>query len=235
MKLEYVINHLKDGELNLANLGGDGEDGVNSNNFSKVISFINMGLLSLHTRFDLKTDTVLIRYLPSVKQYELNAQFADSNTGNEHVKYIIDNEENPFENNVLQLKKFFNTNLNEIIPFNKEDKENKVTTNAFNSFTLPHLEEGTIVKVYYRAAPQKLKTTGRCLEDQEVNLPLSHLQALCCYVAARYYGSRGGMESMSESNNYHNKYIEECDFLSNQGIYRQENTELNSFEAGGWV
>lgn len=235
MNLEYVLDHLKEGELSAANLGNDGEDGVNSNNVSKVIGFINMGLVSLYTRFDLRTESALIRYLPDVKQYELSSDFADSNTASTSTKYIIDSEEEKFSDNVLQIQKVFNETLQQEFFLNEANQDMKVTTSSFNTFTLPTLDEGTIVKVNYRASPKRLRTTGRCVEDQLIALPVSHLQALCYYVAARYYGSRGGMESMNESNNYHIKFTQECEFLHNNGVYRQENTELTSFQKGGWV
>jgi hypothetical protein len=235
MNLGYVLDHLKEGELSAANLGADGEDGVNSNNVNKVIGYINMGLVSLYTRFDLKTDSCLIRYLPEVKQYELSTDFADSNTASTYTKYIMDSVDNPFVDNVLQIQKVINETLQEEFFLNDTNQDMRVVTNTYNTFTVPVLDEETVLKVSYRATPKKLRTTGRCLEDQKMDLPISHLQALCYYVAARYYGSRGGMEAMNESNNYHIKFTQECEFLSNQGVYRQDNTELTSFQKGGWV
>lgn len=234
MNLEYIINHLKDGELNQANLGFDTEDGVNSNNLGKVINYINSGLVSLYTRFNLKTKEVKVEYNPSINQYFLKVEHAVSNTSSTLPKYILD-ADFPFSNDVLQIQKVTSEDELVIFPLNDSSKPDSVILTGFNSFKLPPQEDRFVFTVHYRATPSKLQTEGKCLLDQEVDLPLSHLQALGYYVAHRYYSSRGGMESLNESQVYMNKYLMECEFLTTNGVYKQDNTATTNFERNGWV
>lgn len=235
MKLSQIIEHLNLGELSLANLGGDEEDGINSNNLSKVVNWINLGLTSLYTKFPIKKKEVFINPVDHITQYKLHTNYLVNNeSSNQLHKYLVDTPDDPFLNDVAVIHKVFDE-LGCEIDINDHHSCDSIFTPSVDVVQIRCPNPNRSINIVYRALPKKLETKGRCILDQDVELPETYLQALLYYVSSKYYGSRGNSESLNESNDYLIKYKMECDAIINNGTMVQNNTEMNSFCRGGWV
>jgi hypothetical protein len=137
MKLSDVINHLELGELNLSNMGGDEEDGLNPNNFGKVISYINLGLIALYTKFPVKTKELFITPVEHITNYKLHTDYLVSNQeSTAPYKYLNSSYDDPFTNDLALVERVFDE-LGCELPLNNSACCDSLFTPSYNVLQIP--------------------------------------------------------------------------------------------------
>jgi hypothetical protein len=221
MLLQTVLDHLKTGDLSLSNLGGNDEDGVYSNNTKQIINHINLGMIDIYKRFNLSLKEIYVDQYAHIQKYNLNKKHALSNKESTLIKYISDTEDDPFQNDILQIVDVANE-LGCSLPLNNSNECNSLFTPKYNVIQNPCPVDGNTIIVIYRAAPELL--TVSCDADQELDLPVTFLEPLLYFVAYRIKAARPDQESLIESNSYFNKYLAGLDLIKAQGLYASFNT-----------
>lgn len=220
MLLQTVIDHLKTGELSLTNLGGNDEEGITSNNITAIINHINLALIDIYKRFNLSLKEVYIDQYAHIQKYTLHSKNAYSNESSTSAKYISDTTDEPFTNDILQIISVYNEVGCEL-PLNDSTNCESLFTPKYNVIQVPCPVDGNTMVVLYRAAPELLDNT--CDFNQEVELPLTFLDALLYYIAYRVKAARPDQESIIESNNYFAKYNNALDLIKMEGLYNSSN------------
>lgn len=234
MLLKTVIDHLKTGEFSLVNLGGNDEEGVTSNNVESIINHINIGLVNLYTRFNLHMGEIQIQQYAHIQRYKLNKAYAQSNAESAiSAKYLIDTDDEPFNDNVLVVTNVYDE-LGCELPLNDSAYENSVYTPSYNVIQVPCPDDENAMTVIYRAGPDLLEVDG-CNLEQDVPVPIQLLEALLYFVAYRFKATRPDVESIAESNNYFMRYKEVCDVTSMQGLYNAPFKTNSKLEERGFV
>ena len=117
--------------------------------------------------------------------------------------------------------------------------QRSIRTPIFNVLVLPPDLLVQNLRVVYRGNhPLLVKELGYFnLEEVEIELPDTHLDALLCYVAARLFNPTGlsGNTGFHEGNNYMSKFEAACALLENDGFENQENQENYRLHRNGWV
>lgn len=239
MKLTEIFNMLSYGEL--SNLKIAGEDGVvPKEKYAKIITSVNLGLTALHNRFLLQVGTLYVDLIEGQQQYILKRLYQVGNPeGLRFVQYIRESDPT-FADDIIRIEQVFDQNGREL-GLNDPVNLYAVSTPNMSTLRVPlglvKEEKVTSLTVLYRADHKRIVWEDKTFDpdDEEVELPYSHLQALVYYVASRIHNPTGFTDTNHEGNNYAAKYERECGNLEAQNL-RVDTSETNTKTMrGGWV
>jgi hypothetical protein len=239
MKLSEVFTQLAYGELSqLAVVNEDG-DGIATTKQGQIVAHVNLGLAALYKRFLLKEGRVSIQLVQGVSTYPLNSE---SDT------VFIESVDSPeFLNDVFKVERVYTEGGVEF-SLNDESDPYSCTTPSLNTLKIPYTvvnqTEGlpedlktSTVDVVYRANHPKIVYTGANFNPArvEVELPMSHLEALLLYVASRVNNPIGMVNEFNAGNNFYAKYEKACMDLEIQNIRVDQGKQSNRLVSNGWV
>jgi len=121
MTIQEVIKDVAAGELKQLAVKDDS---------TAVISYINLGLIELYKRFDLKTDEVIIPLVASQTIYEMPTNF-------QSIIEVFDEKGDWYS-------------------INDEHDVLSILTPTFNAIQVPNPEDGAAISVIYRALPDRV-------------------------------------------------------------------------------
>lgn len=234
MTLEDIYTQLSFGELRQLFLAGtdidDPDAGMPKEHFAKLLPSISLGLTELYKRFFLREGHLTLELVPNKATYVLMPKFAESNTKSaEPVKYLKDMD-SPFQDDLFKVERVYGTYREEEyeIPLNEIGNTWALRTTSYNTLLVPTdaevalwLKETTELHIVYRAnhpvMSKHLANAAPMLV--EVELPPTHLEALCFYVASRIQNPLGMVPgSMHEGNNYFSRFLASVEELKMQNF-----------------
>ncbi len=224
MKLKYIIDSLKYGELSQLYT-----DNFSENDYGKILSHINLGLTELHKRFLIRNGSVNILTLDGLNLYVLDSKYSSESFDSLVTPYLLDSD-NPFKNDVLKIDSV-TENGNDLL----QSGEAKVIN--YNSIYLYSNVADRVITVGYRASHPfiEVKDSYFDLDEEEVSIPNSHLEALIYYVASRMLNPYNQPNTMHEGNNYAAKFEKACKLLEETDYNLVEGYSFNRFTSNGWV
>jgi len=233
MTLDQIFDQLTYGELASLAIGGVNESKILVKDYPNVISHINLGLTELYKRFTIKTEEVIIQQYEQIETYYLDSKYAESNDESvEPIKYIMDSVFEPFTDNVLKIQEVYDE-AGELLFKNDSEQHWSIYTPTYNSIQLPYPINDNNLSVIFKANHAKISPTITDPTVVELELPISHLEALLFYVASRIYSGMGTAESIQESSNYLMKFEESCKKLDSLGLtIRDETTNIKLHTRG---
>lgn len=243
MRLQEILDQLSQGELSQL-YTGEGLQGINSSNLSRVATAINTGLTALHTRFFLREERFKIQLQPGRFTYPLRAQYTQGNRITpEEDQFILGD----FKDNLLKVEQVFSDTGFEL-GLNDKDNPLAVMTPSMNILVVPEaivqqhrdlpdeLKTDTLTVVYRANHPILNEDVGLDdAEEYEVELPYSHLQALLYFVASRIHNPTGMLNQFHMGNSYEAKYELECQRLEMFNMQIDQGVSNNRLKRGGWV
>jgi len=246
MTLQEIFDKLTFGELAQLSMGG-GEAGViNSTNYSRVISHINLGLTSLYKRFPLKEGRVTIKLYPTISIYNINNKLAVSNSSStEPIKYVLDSISDPFKDDIHKIEGVF-TDLEVEVPLNDHADMYSVYTPTATRLRIPeklatqsdelpeHLKTETL-ELVYRANHPKINPQGVVPSTLELELPESHVEALLYYVASRCHNPAGMANEFQIGSAYAAKYEQACQDLETFNLLVDQGSQNTRLYNKGWA
>lgn len=240
MLLSRVISQLQYGELSQLILGDGTGLGLTTPQFPAVFNYLNLGLIDLHTRFPLRTETLRIQQSADISHYYLRKKFAQSNvTSTEPVKYILD-ADSPFNGELLRVDKITDLGATDphkvsVYPINDAGSWYNVNMPMVDLLVPPSPDTESILEVVYRAAHPHLVMDEYNETTTEIDLPVAYTQALLCYIAAKAYTPMGIADAKNESNLYWARYESECARLLAYGLTVPTNDTYDRLHANGFV
>ena len=252
MKLSTIFEHLISSELSRHSLGSDLIDNkINPINFHRVVPMINLGIVSLYTKFSLDTEQVMIDMMPGISMYHLNFKHCLTNTDplNTLPRYIADSIYRPFHQDRLV----------KIVTIHNEDGEEKFLNDHNQRYSLflpnshtiqhPYPDEENSISVIYQAKPVpfpmpecteypapgvvQIDDCNRYLE-LERDIPDTILPALLYFVASRVHINLTNNETMTEANFFKGQYLKEVDSLKVQMIETTHFHTNDNINEQGW-
>lgn len=179
MDVQFVIDQARNGELHsLSNRNKDDD---------AVLSYINLGLIELYKRFNIKTNVEVIRTSPVTPFYTLRSEDINQVIS----VYDINNRE-------LTVKKAI------------DDENYDIAQINYNSFLLTEPKDEELLFVY-KAAPTLVTSTS-----EKIDLPYAMLEALLHYVGYRAHGSING-EINAEHSSHYTRFERSCNLLVREG------------------
>ena len=238
MLLSEIFEYLTYGELAQISLGGGqlGEVGILPENYPKVVTNINLGLIELHKRFPIKQDEVVIQLYSHISDDYLRKEYAQSNTASpEPYKYIMDATlKIPFAENIVLIRHVYDE-VGDEFPLNDVDDTTSLYTPEQDILQVPYPDNENTLSVVYRAGPIKINHIG--LSDPStirVDISQQYLEALCAYVAHRIFLSLNLGEGNAEANTHLVKFETACARITNLGVTVVESNTNLKFGEGRW-
>lgn len=240
MKLNEFLKKLSYAELSNLDIGNSGKGSIPTEDIPTVVGYINDGLLRLYSRFVLKTNSLILecneyrtRYHLSSKHSWLNAEEDDYDDPEFSDKYIRDDPEHPFCDDIIKILTVYSS-FNKPLPLNDHGNPQSVFTPVFDILELQHTMPNLALSVVYQAKHPVLDFEVD--PEQEINLPDFLFSALSAYVAYLYYGNLNTQEAIANSQKYYSQYNQLIAEAIEQDLVSSSYSETNTkFHKRGWL
>ena len=247
MKLQEIFDMLAEGELSMLSMGGEEQGVINDTVYPSIVRHVNLGLLTLFRRFNLREDSFLLDIQPGQTRYKLKSQFAVTGKSKEPVRYIRDSTAQPFKDDLLKVEV---VETPKRVPLVLNDRSNPLSVLTPSTFELQlpqdvadqkpslpdELKTSTLV-VHYRAKHPEIKIPLGYFDPArvEVELPPAYLQALLYFIASRVHTPRGLTNETEVGNIWFGKFEAECQRLELENLEIDQGIENTRLIRGGWV
>lgn len=226
MLLTEILDSLAGSEL--ANLNCVSNGAVLEAKIPAIVTAINIGLVKLHTRFQLKKRLLSLTVTSDRLVYELDS----SNAVSVNVGGYIQDVDDPFTDDLIQILTM-TTAAGDNIRFDGFNGVMLLNPKTFRFAEAP--DDGTYV-IEYVARPAKVIYINNT--NIEVDLPDAYLPPLLAYIASRFYSPVGIALDSNRSSldvSYLQRYETECQLLENKGINTGNYLESDNFTQHGFI
>jgi len=236
MLLSKILDTLTYGELSQLAIGGLTTGGIQSNDYPQMLSAINMAMLEIYKRFDIKSSELTLQLSNDISVYNLTTDHAESNTAATGEQYILDGDTvEKFTDNILLITHVYQENGDELA-LNDLDRDDSVYTPTDTTIQVPYPDDENILAIIYRAIPDDIDVEGMAHPDSVVvNLPYQYLAALTAYTAYRIFSGMPNGEGFVDAKNQLTLFEGACNLLEHKGVIMKEQNANTKFEDGGWV
>jgi hypothetical protein len=254
MKLKTIFDQLTYGEFSQLSIGGQEPGVIKECNWERVLSHVTLGLTALHKRFFLKEGRLVVALQAGKESYRLHSDFSIHSTAvAEASRYLQDSADERFADDILKIERVLtdgDATEDEKQELALNDKNDRYSLSTPSSLVLrvppemvtdgaelpEHLVSETL-EVVYRADHAKIlwPITNWDPASQEVDLPVTHLEALLYFVASRAHNPVGMSNEFHMGNSYFAKYENECLLLENSNLTVDQNSQNDRLRANGWV
>ena len=226
MLLTEILDSLAGSEL--ANLNCVSNGAVIEAKIPAIVTAINIGLVKLHTRFQLKKRLLSLTVTSGRLVYELDS----SNAVSVNVGGYIQDVDDPFTDDLIQILTM-TTAAGDNIRF---DGFNGVMLLNPKTFRFAEAPKNDTYVIEYVAHPAKVMYINNT--NIEVDLPNAYLPPLLAYIASRFYSPVGIALDSNRSSldvSYLQRYETECQLLENKGINTGNYLESDNFTQHGFI
>lgn len=244
MKLQSIYDQLRRGELSQLSIGGQEQGIINENNHLVVLNAVNLGLTSLHTRFNLKEGNLKLILVPGTYNYVLKSAYGLGNSeSTEVVRYI----EGDFFDDLAKVEAVFTEEGHEL-ELNTRAKYSCSTPNTHTlRVPVPIVDQDidlhtslktNALDVVYRALHPEIVPDaylGLDIEEVEVDLPYPYLEPLLYFVGSRLHHPVGMTGDFQMGASYAAKYEQACQRLENINLQVDKGAANTKFQRNGWV
>jgi len=228
-----LFRHLSYGVLSNVPIGGAGGTGIEVINYPAIISHTNLGLTELHKRFPLRKSEVIVQLFDEIQTYELHPKYAETNPTEVYKKYIMDSVYHPFTGGVLKIEEIYNECGEELF-VNDANQLFSVFTCGHSTIQVPYPEKENSLSVFYRANHNLIDPMLTDPEEVEVNIPMTVLEPLLLFIAARVHNSLPSMDGVNDGNTYMAKFEAAVQRISMLGLINNSNTTNMKLPCAGW-
>lgn len=172
-----------------------------------LVGFINLGLIELYKRFQLRTEEALITLAAGKTIYSLDGTDPDVELSGGKVMYVIaayGDDGLPDDT----------TTTDPILPLNVEDDPFSINMVGYDQVQIPLVTASAMVSLIYQAFPSKALATAL---DAEVDVPDQFVEALLNYIGYRGHGAMDG-SIQTESNTHYMRFEASCDKIRQLGV-----------------
>ena len=198
----------------------------------RITTLINSGLSDLHQRFSIKEGVINLEVTEDKQHYILSDDVLEvlRMTTPEGKVYNLNSVTSSLSptagpyGNVSNISNF------------------SICHASYNELFFSHVPCAGTYRIVYKGDATHISLDGIDTADPktiEIPLPLTYLNALCYYVAAKVYNPAGA-ESVArsmfhEGNNWRSMYEDECNRLKANLAGAKSFNEVSNFTRGGWV
>ena len=225
MQFKELLQDLALGELQgTPMVEVDGFD-INPKFLPKVIQVINRSLEHFYSVFPLKEKQVLLELKPGISHYYLDRRYAYSNHETSGVKYLIDTDLLPFDNDVIQVIEV-STIDSRTLAIDDIHSEFGILLPQPNCIHVPYDLGTEQLSIVYQASHPKIPLSESPTSTMEIEIPIPMVSAFMAYIACLVLQNMGG-NKLNESNAFFAKYQTQMELLRHQGIGYKTTTGTN--------
>ena len=231
MTVEDVLEYVKYGELAKLGVVQRLSNATTQEDAERqILSYINLGLIELHKRFNLRIEETVIELKENQTIYVLD----DANVYNDPANLTGYLSALPGEfNSILAAYDEDGYEYN----INREEDALSILTPSWNSIQIPNPVEGTAVFVLYSAMNDKItwETDSATTIAKTIPIPPALLEALGHYIGYRGHGALDG-SVQAENNTHYNRFDKSCAKAKELGLLPEDSlTFSHTLESKGFV
>ena len=185
MTLNDVVTQLKYGELRSV---------ASRNDMDAIVSYVNLALIALYSRFSLKVSEQLIPMQDNITEYLLNED-------------------------AMTIRAIYDENGDEFA-LDDETSLFSIMQVDFETIQVPNPSTGATLSVIYLPAPTTLTYIDETSLTSRVPIPPQLLEPLLHYVGYRAHGSMNG-DIKAENNTHYMRYEASCKRIEDLGLVRK--------------
>ena len=185
MTLNDVVTQLKYGELRSV---------ASRNDMDAIVSYVNLALIALYSRFSLKVSEQLIPMQDNITEYLLNED-------------------------AMTIRAIYDENGDEFA-LDDETSLFSIMQVDFETIQVPNPSTGATLSVIYLPAPTTLTYIDETSLTSRVPIPPQLLEPLLHYVGYRAHGSMNG-DIKAENNTHYRRYEASCKRIEDLGVVRK--------------
>ena len=195
MTVGQIIDLAKNGELNGLNVGSKPE---------VLVGYMNLGVLELYKRFQLKVEEYVIELQNNVDIYTMPTNYMWMLAAYGEVP--IDSVENV-----------------NILPINEEDNPLSINTVGWNKVQVPVSVGGAYISIIYVASPSTYTVNEL---NVEVDIPAQMIEALLAYMG---YRANSAIDTgvQTEDSIYYQRFEASCEKLRQFGMFNSDDMFMN--------
>jgi hypothetical protein len=185
MTLNDIVTQLKYGELRSV---------ASKDDMDAIVSYVNLALIALYSRFSLKVSEQLIPMQDNITEYLLNED-------------------------VMTIRAIYDENGDE---FTLDDETSlfSIMQVDFETIQVPNPSTGATLSVIYLPAPTTLTYIDETSLTSRIPLPSQLLEPLLHYIGYRAHGSMNG-DIKAENNTHYMRYEASCKRIEDLGVVRK--------------
>lgn len=195
MTVGQVIDLAKNGELNNLKVAEKPE---------VIVGYINLGILELYKRFQLKVEEYIVTLEDNVDTYLLptDCMWLIAAYGEVDIR---------------------STETVNQLPINEEDNPLSINTVGWNKIQVPISVAGAYVSLIYVASPPSYGIDDM---NVEIELPAQMIEALLSYIG---YRANSAIDTgvQTEDSVYYQRFEASCDKLRGYGMYNSDDMYMN--------
>ena len=232
MKLSKIFETLAASEVFTYEMADEGGD-ILPRYRRRITTLINSGLSDLYQRFSIKEGVLNLVVTKDVQHYVLSADVLE-------VLRMTTPEGKVYNLNSVTSSLTPTTGpYGNVSPYSSNPS---LCHASYNELFFSHVPCTGVYRIVYKVDATHISLDAIDTIDPktvEIPLPLTYLNALCYYVAAKVYNPAGA-ESVArsmfhEGNNWRSMYEEECNRLKANLAGAKSFNEVSNFTRGGWV
>lgn len=204
MRLKGIINNARNRELRQLSVK-DKTDEV-------IVSYINLALIALYSRFQLRTEEIILKLVTGKVNYKIDGTDSDVYKG---TTVFTDND-------VMGIVKAFNEEKE--ISVNKDNDPLSVFTISYDTIQVPYATTGDYISLIYRASPTEIEFVDDgdgTAQDADVKLPVHMMEALLAHIGYSAYSSVD-IAQQTKVNLYMDRFDKACSMLETLGLVPQD-------------
>jgi hypothetical protein len=206
MDVRQVIAQARSGEL--SNLS---EEAFSD---TTIINYINLAVIELYKRFTITTHEAIVTMKSGKTRYMMNSKDSSVDMGRKRLLYILSAYDQSGE---------------EIVINTVNDGGISVMTPSYNTVQIPVPVDGERIGVSFVAEPELCSHI-----DDEVEVPLTMLEALLHYIGYRAHGAvNGNVEA--ENNTHYQRFEASCKRITTSGLTNCDTYIAPSITAKGFI
>ena len=185
MTLNDIVTQLKYGELRSV---------ASKDDMDAIVSYVNLALIALYSRFSLKVSEQLIPMKDNITEYLLNED-------------------------AMTIRAIYDENGDEFA-LDDETSLFSIMQVDFETIQVPNPSTGATLSVIYLPAPTTLTYIDETSLTSRVPIPPQLLEPLLHYVGYRAHGSMNG-DIKAENNTHYMRYEASCKRIDDLGVVRK--------------
>lgn len=234
MNLSDVFNYLVEGEVSHLFLASSGTQ-IDAATYAKLARHIRSALTSLHTRFDLRQEELVIQQYDNITDYVIKEKYGVLSGSAEPVKYILETTNNRFyDGKLIKVEEVYNED-GDALPLNIPGDDESLYTPSYNILQIPYPVATNVCSVIYRADHDPFTVDATTDPDTiEISLPEYLLLPLSYFVASRMVNPIN-QEQEGKATNYLAKYEAACLQIQQYGVLTSDMQLNTRLIDNGWI
>lgn len=180
---------------------------LNEEEYSRANAMLNMALKTLFNRFDWKVKELLVQTSDWQSIYPLTSDHALTNTTSSKTKYIIDGVDNPFTDDILQVREVLDEDGVNIY-LNDDNQFSSAYMVDYRTIQFTHPCSDNLFSLLYKAAYPSVPLEGMLTNSLDIAQVLeAPLRALFSSI---YFNALSGQSASQTAQRLDNKYETLC-------------------------